>query len=198
MPEITTGTPATTTSTEAAAEAAKPEIHVKPEELVWLDDKPLTVHWAGGASYVHLTVGDDRTALRIYALYAFPQSDPTHYIQIYAGKPDGSRGDMVGMLRNLNSASGEALTAIKECLRRAYVVPRIKRILSIADQRHLIHWVIETDRGVCEFDMNDMYKNIRIRSGGRIVLTDIFENRYEILNLADLDAPSKALIAPLI
>jgi hypothetical protein len=105
---------------------------------------------------------------------------------------------MVGMLRNLNSASGEALTAIKECLRRAYVVPRIKRILSIADQRHLIHWVIETDRGVCEFDMNDMYKNIRIRSGGRIVLTDIFENRYEILNLADLDAPSKALIAPLI
>jgi hypothetical protein len=60
------------------------------------------------------------------------------------------------------------------------------------------HWVIETDRGHCEFDMSDIYKNIRNRSGDRLVLTDIFDNRYEILSLAGLDAPSKALIAPLI
>lgn len=195
-PAAAPATPAAAAGTLAAPEMT--EIHVKPEILVWLDGATLQAHWDGGPGYVHLTIGEEKTALRIHALYGFPQSDPTHYIQIYAGKPDGSRGDMVGMLRDLNSATGKTLAALKECLHRAYVVPRVKRIVSVADQRHLIHWVIETDRGICEFDMNDMYKNIRVRPGGRIVLTDIFENRYEILNLEELDAASKTLMQPLI
>lgn len=196
-PAAAPAAPVTGPSAPTAA-PARPEVHVKPEELVWLDDRELFAHWDGGPGYVHLTIGDEKTALRISALHGFPQSDPTHYIQIYAGKPDGTRGDMVGMLKELHRAKGKALEAIQECLRRAYVVPRIRRIVSVADQRHLIHWVIETDRGLCEFDMNDMYKNIRVRPGGRVVLSDIFENRYEILNLDELDAASKALLLPLI
>ncbi|MGH7143104.1 MAG: DUF1854 domain-containing protein [Planctomycetota bacterium] len=173
-------------------------IDIEPETLTWLDGKSLAVRWDGGAGYVDLTIGDEQSVLRMQALHAFPQSDPNHYVQIYAGRPDGGRGRMVGMFRDLTVLAGEPLAAIRECLRRAYVVPRIVRIVSIKDQRHLAHWVIETDRGRCEFDMNDMYKNIRIQSGGRVVLTDIFENRYEILSLAELDAPSRAQIAPLI
>ena len=165
---------------------------VEPETLVWLDPARLTFRWAGGSAPVHLTLAEERTCLRIGAARAFPHSDHDRYIQIFEGKPDGGRGGLVGMLRDLSALQGRDREALDTCLARSYLVPRVLRILQAVDQHHVIHWVLETDRGRCEMDMRNMYKDVQRRSGGRVLLTDVHENRYEIPDIRKLDAQSRA------
>jgi hypothetical protein len=171
------------------------EPKVKPEVLVWLEPQKLSFRWAGGSAPVMLTVEGDRSYLRVFAAYAFPQNDQTHFIQLFEGKADGSRGDAVGMLRNLSDLSKAGRDAVAECLRRGYLIPRIQRILEVRDRYHLICWRTETDRGPRDFEIDDVYKNINVREKKRVVLTDVNENRYEIPDYHQLDDQSRMLLS---
>ncbi|MCZ7649270.1 MAG: DUF1854 domain-containing protein [Planctomycetota bacterium] len=169
---------------------------VKPEVLVWLDPAKLSFYWKGGAEPVRMTVAGDRSYPRVFAAYAFPHSDPKHFIQLFEGKPDGNRGEVIGMLHDCTALSEADRKAVDEALGRAYIVPRILRILHVNDMRYLVHWAVQTDRGASEFDMNDIYEQIDRREDGRIMLTDTYGNRYEIPSLKALDPESQKLLEP--
>lgn len=172
----------------------KKEPKVKPEVLEWLEGKKLSFRWAGGSAPVMLTVEGDRSYLRVFAAYAFPQNDQSHYIQFFEGKADGSRGDAIGMLRDLAELADENRAAVGECLRRGYMIPRIQRILEVQDKYHLVSWRTLTDRGPRDFEIDDVYKNINVREKKRVVLTDVNDNRYEIPDYNELDTESRTLL----
>ena len=46
--------------------------------------------------------------------------------------------------------------------------------------RHIVLWVLETDRGTTSFDMDKVYENVRRQPAGDVVLTDVVGNRYHV------------------
>lgn len=174
------------------AAPAGPVVKVEPERLEWLEPKSLAFRWDGGTGPIAMTIADQRTYLRIHAGQAYPQSDERRFIQFFDGRKDGQRGEPAGMLRNLDDLQPEQQKIVQECLKRSYLVPRVLRIVDIHDEYHLVRWTLETDRGPVAFDMDNIYKNIQRRPGGRVVLTDTHENHYEIPDRKKLDRESRA------
>ena len=84
--------------------------------------------------------------------------------------------------------------ALEKCLRRDRILPEVKRILSIEERRHIVLWVVETDRGVTSFDMDKVYENVRRQPAGDVVLTDVVRNRYHVYPEA-LDEASREMLA---
>ncbi|MCK6474999.1 MAG: DUF1854 domain-containing protein [Planctomycetes bacterium] len=178
----------------APAASAGPPVKVEPERLEWLEPKSLAFRWDGGTGPIAMTIADQRTFLRIHAGQAYPQSDERRFIQFFDSRKDGQRGEPVGMLRNLDDLQPEQQKIVQECLKRSYLVPRVLRIVDIHDEYHLVRWTLETDRGPVAFDMDNIYKNIQRRPGGRVVLTDTHENHYEIPDRKKLDRESRAML----
>lgn len=146
------------------------------EVLDWLDPMTLSFAWDGGPGPIRLTVAGDRSVLRLHAARAFPLSHPDQLVQLSDGGKDG----VVGMLEDIGRLSTADRAALEECLRRDRILPEVKRILSVEERRHLVAWVVETDRGVTSFDMDKVYENVRRQPAGDVVLTDVVKNRYHV------------------
>lgn len=187
--------PAAPAPAPAAPAAPSAASQIKADELEWLDPAALEFHWAGGPAPVRLTLREKRSVLRVFAAYAFPQSDPEHFIQFYEGKPDGGRGEPIGMLSALAGLDARSRETVAECLRRSYLVPRVIRILELRDLIYLVQWEVETDRGRCEFNMSNVRDQINPRENGRIVLKDMDGNQYEIADFRKLDEASRRMLS---
>ncbi len=161
-----------------------------PGTVAWLDPKKLSFHWDGGPGPIRLTVEDDRSVLRIHALRAFPLSHPERIVELFAGGEDG----VIGMLEDIGALAAPDRLAMEECLRRDRILPEVKRILSVAERRHIVLWVVETDRGVTSFDMDKVYENVRRQPAGDVVLTDVVRNRYHVYPEA-LDEASREMLS---
>ena len=159
------------------------------ETLRWLEPTKLSFHWEGGLGPIRLTVQDDRSALNVHAARAFPLSHPDQLVQLFDGEKDG----LVGMLEDVGGLAASDRRALEECLRRDRILPEVTRIVSIEEHRHLVLWVVETDRGVTSFDMDQVYKNVRRQPAGDVVLTDVAKNRYHLYPEA-LDAASREML----
>jgi uncharacterized protein DUF1854 len=149
---------------------------VSAETLTWLDPGTLTFHWDGRPGPIRLTIEGDRSVLDVHAAAAFPLTDPHQLVQLFAWGRDG----MIGMLEDPGGLAISDRAAIQECLRRDRLLPEILRIQSAEEGRHIVHWVVETDRGFTAFDMDKVYENVRRQPAGDVVLTDIVGNRYHV------------------
>ena len=159
------------------------------ETLTWLDPKKLSFHWESGPGPIRLTIEEDRSVLRVHASQAFPLSFPDQMVQLFAEGKDG----VVGMVEDVGALSVKDRRALDECLRRDRILPEVQRILSIEERRHIVLWVVETDRGVTSFDMDKVYENVRRQPAGDVVLTDVVKNRYHVYPEA-LDEASREML----
>ncbi len=160
-----------------------------PGTITWLDPKKLSFHWDGGSGPIRLTVEEDRSVLRVHALRAFPLSHPDQIVELFAGGEDG----VIGVLEDVGALATSDRRAMEECLRRDRILPEVKRILSVEERRHIVLWVLETDRGMTSFDMDKVYENVRRQPAGDVVLTDVVGNRYHVYPDA-LDAASREIL----
>jgi Domain of unknown function (DUF1854) len=162
---------------------------VSAETLTWLDPTKLVFHWDGRPGPIRLTIEGDRSVLGVHACQAFPLSSPNQLVQLFAG---GLQGD-VGIIENLGALAISGRAAIDECLRRDRMLPEVSLIVSAEERRHIVHWVVATDRGRTHFEMDKVYENVRRQPAGDVVLTDIVGNRYHVYP-SDLDAPSLEIL----
>ncbi|HEY3236957.1 MAG TPA: DUF1854 domain-containing protein [Polyangiaceae bacterium] len=168
---------------------------IKSESVRWLAPNECEFHWQGGAAPVRLTLQGDRSYLRIFAVRAFPQTYPEHFIELVAPSEEGQPKERIGMLESLDGLSANARQALAACLQDGYQVPRLTRILNIRELRHLYQWEVETDRGRHHFEMDSVDENLRLVDGKRVVVRDTDENRYEIRDLSSLDDRSRTLLS---
>jgi len=173
---------------------SKSTAEVRPEHIVWLASEKILLRNPGTGQPISLTLEGDRTYLAITALRAFPQESPNAYIQIFHAKRYGERAEMIGMIQSLPALSPQNRTALEEALRRSYLVPKVLAILHLEESRYRSRWTVQTDRGERAFDMHQPHRNVVLTSKGRVIMTDVEENRYEIANLEELDESSRTLL----
>ena len=142
---------------------------------------------------VTLTLKNGEVYEKLEPRRLFPVSSPVTYITLL-----DSDGVEIGIIRSLDVLSKESRSAIEYSLNDYYLVPTITRLISTTEKYGTLHWVVETDRGIKEFDIRNRNHDIKMFSDGKIRVRDSDDNRYLIVDYRKLDKSSRIkLIADL-
>ena len=118
----------------------------------------------------------------------FPLSHPDNLITLC-----DRQGQEIGVLQDVTQMEAASRQILEQELQVSYFVPKITQILSIKDEYGLVHWQVETDRGLRKFQVQSRY-DIRNMGQGRYIVRDIDGNRYDIVDVANLDNASRSLL----
>lgn len=157
-------------------------------EINYIEARDVTVARLPGGTY-RATIAADRSLLRAEFSRAFPLSDPEQYIEIVDGT-----GGSAGMMRSLRGMDSESAKCVAESLEQKYFVPAIQQIYEVREEWGNQFWSARTDRGDVEFFVKDPRKNVRVLPPSRVLITDVDNNRFEVLDLRQLDEESFQII----
>ena len=158
---------------------------VEASELRYLDPKALRFFRHGAT--LRLTVGDEMSVLAVSVVRMFPLSEPQRYLSVRGGD-----NKEVGILVEAGELGEDSRRLVAEELERRYLVPVIRRVLSVKERFGTVDWEVETDRGVRTFTTRNLRENVLQPSADRYLLSDVDGNRYDVPDLAELDGASQA------
>jgi len=76
---------------------------------------------------------------------------------------------------------------ILEELRKRYFVPQITFVHSLKDEFGVLYWDVDTTRGRRELVVRDVRDNVREFDGGKLQITDVDGNVFEVADLESLE-----------
>lgn len=183
----TTETTETVAVEEPKPEPEKPSVDLSgtmPEDKI-LDPARLRIS-RGDKGEARLEVVDDRSYPHFNAARLFPITHRFGYITL-----SDSGGEEIGVLRNLRDLPKPMRRLLLEELRKRYFVPQITYVYSLRDEYGILYWDVDTTRGRREFVVRDVRDHIREFPGGKMQITDVDGNEFEI---ADFDRlPGKGI-----
>jgi len=142
---------------------------------------------------LRMTIEGERTYLDVKFAYAFPLSDPEHFIGVLDG-----RDRSIGIFSDIDELDEASQELARQALKRRYFIPDIVRILGLREEFGVVYFDVETDRGPREFVVRGLRDSIEILDNGRILIADTDGNRYNIPNWQQMDARSRRLLASFI
>ncbi len=156
-------------------------------EIVWLNPSDLRFFRHNGV--LRLTVGDDRSYWKVQVYRCFPLTDPDRYISVR----DAANNE-IGVLYELRALTPENQQLVWEELQRRYLVPIVRRILSVQEWHGLLAWEVETDRGRHRFLTRAPQESIEQPEPHCCVIADVDGNRYYLPDITHLDPISFAIL----
>ncbi len=122
----------------------------------------------------------------------FPTTRPTQYVTLL----DGDEHE-VALIRETADLDDASRGAIEACFAEFYRVPYITRVLEVRARFGSLTFRVETDHGgPVTFRIRNRFSDIKMLRGGRVLVRDSNDNRYEIKNLSEMDANSRRLLFP--
>lgn len=119
----------------------------------------------------------------------FPMSGKDKYITLL-----DSEGVEQAVIRDLRTLPQKDREIIEDCLEEYYLIPKIHTILNIEQKFGVVAFYTETDRGPAKIELRGNLQGLKLLYGGRVLLRDNNDNRYEIPDLAKIDNRSRQLI----
>jgi|SRR5579872_4784028 len=156
-------------------------------ELRILDPKEVRLFRVGGV--LRMTLGEERSYLRVRVARAFPLSDPHHYY----GLLDGAGKD-IGMIVDPAQLDRESHALADDAVEKHYFVPVVQEVLSVKEDYGSVVWDVATDRGRKTYVVRAMRDNLAELSSGRVLITDVDGNRFEIPDITRLGAYAQGLV----
>jgi hypothetical protein len=160
-------------------------------QVRFLDPKRLHF-WRTPGGVLRMTLEDEWSCLKVVVARAFPLSHPDEYVSLR----DEDKKEL-GMLRRLRDLPGEARRLVEEELYRRYFLPQVERITSIRERFGVAEWEVLTTRGPHQFLTRSVRDSVAELDPHHFIVTDVDGNRYEIPNLAALDARSVSTLTGL-
>lgn len=125
---------------------------------------------------------------RVAVLRMFPLEHKREYLSVRTENYLRSdKNSEIGIIRSLDAFSKEQQEIILRELEKRYFVPEITKVESVEEEFANSIWKVETTAGKAEFTVNDMGSNLLNLGCGRIMLTDVFGNRYIIPDITKID-----------
>ncbi len=155
----------------------------------WAVEAAATRVWEDDACELHVTVADEDFA-GLRPRRVFPLSTKASYISFV-----DDRGVEKVLLRDPEHLDEASAGALQQALGRMYYVARIQCVHEVTEAMGVSLWDVDTDRGAATFEVSDRNRHIRILPHGRYLISDVDGNRFEIENIADLDAHSQMLVS---
>jgi hypothetical protein len=82
---------------------------------------------------------------------------------------------------------------LEEDIRDRYVLPEIKKIVSLRQESSISYWEVETDRGPRDFVIKERLDNIIEDGSGGYSIKDVVGNYFVVKDPGKLDAKSRRL-----
>jgi hypothetical protein len=178
----------------------------KAFEVVYLDPERVTFERKGDTLSLLLQTdvpsasapadGDASNIIRYprVALRAcFPVSDNTEFLSVRDATDETI--PELGIIEDWSRLQPESRAAVAAELGLHYFVPEIKQVFTIKEELGFLYWTVETDKGSKAFVMrNSVIHYAREIAPGHWLLIDVNEARYEIPDVAALDAHSQKLV----
>ena len=164
-----------------------PATLVEASKLTFLDSTRLRFFKHGAT--LRLTIEDDRSYLAVGIMRAFPLSEPHRFLSVR-----DSANNEVGLLVDPADLDGDNRTLVERELERRYPVPAVTRIVAAKERFGTVDWTMETDRGVCRFTTRNLRENVQRPAPGRIILSDVDGNRYDVRSVDNLSRESQDLL----
>ena len=138
---------------------------------------------------LRLTIDGDRSYTRVKVVRAAPLTHPDTHICRRDAK------DEEICLISDPTVLDEGIQAIlTEELDRRYLTSLVQRVESVRMELGTSYWDVITDRGRREFVVQNVTENAQWLGDFRLLLVDVDGNRFEIVNLRDLDKKSLSQI----
>lgn len=173
---------------EAPAEETTAAVETPPEppaEVTMPDEKvldPATLRiFRGEDGIARLEVEGDRCLMGFTVARLFPITHRLGYLSIA-----DPTGEELGVLYELRALPRAMRRILLEELRRRYMVPQITYVNSLRTEYGILYWDVETTRGRREFVVREVRDNIREFAGGRMQISDVDGNQFEIRNADEL------------
>lgn len=138
---------------------------------------------------LRMTLEGEWSCLKVVVVRAFPRSHPEEYLSFR----DEDRKEL-GMLRRLKDLPEEYRKLVEEELYRRYFCPQIERIVALRERFGVAEWKVETSRGPHTFLTRNVRDSITELGPHHLLITDVDGNRFEVRDLAALDARSTDLL----
>jgi len=100
----------------------------------------------------------------------------------------------IGIISKITDLGEKAEKLILDELKRKYYICKLKSVISIKDRFGFSYWKALSDDGEVSFTIRDAHNSIRTNSDGKILLSDIDNNRYELEPFDTLDAKTRKKI----
>jgi hypothetical protein len=158
-----------------------------PYLVRYLDPKNLRFVMNG--ANVQLTVGDEISYLDVQVIRMFPLSEPERYLSVRSNDKQE-----IGLIPRLADLDAENRRVVLQELERRYLMPVVQRVIDVKERFGIAEWEVETNRGRRIFTMRNMHENIVQLPPARCLLSDVDGNRYDVPDLRQLDASSRAYL----
>ena len=122
---------------------------------------------------------------RVYLRRSFPAAEPYRYISV-----SGRDEKEVGMIPDIAEFPENQRKLLMAELDRLYFMPKIIAVENVRDRFGRTTFQVKTDIGPLSFTVQDVYRNLFRLPDGRLILTDIDGNRFEITDPKALDKKS--------
>ena len=125
---------------------------------------------------------------RVAVLRMFPFQFEEEFITIRS--ENYSRNDTdteIGILRDIRELPEGQIKLIRTELQKRYFIPDIIEVYNVKEEFGNTSWSVNTSSGKREFTMTDMSSNVRNLGNNKVLLTDVYGNRYYIQNAYELD-----------
>ncbi len=161
----------------------------KPDAATLTILDPKELRFARAGVELRLTVGDRCSYPAVKVLRAFPLSQPQRHLSV---RDTGNRE--IGVIADPGKLDEASRRLVEEELDRRYLVPVIRRVIAVKEWFGTVDWQVETDRGEVRFTTRNLRENLVQPSPGRLLLTDVEGNRYDVPQFSALDSRSQGLL----
>jgi hypothetical protein len=142
---------------------------------------------AGGLLALTLTVGkSERHFDRVVVFRAFPLTSPFEFLSVRDARDTAKE---LGLIRSIADLDEEGERLVRRELESRYFIPAILRIYSM-HRRGSIYLDVETDIGRRTISFRGDASAIRTLDDGRVIISDLEGNSYQIPDPAALDKAS--------
>lgn len=121
----------------------------------------------------------------------FPKSGAGKYISLMTHD-----GEPLAVIRDLDNLDSDSANAVKNALSEYYMIPKIKRFISMSEKYQIWIWTVETDHGIISFEIRNHIASVKPLYDGRVLIKDADDNRYEVPDINKLDKRSRRMLEP--
>ncbi len=132
---------------------------------------------------------------RVSIIRMFPFKYEEEYIVIR--QVNYSRFDKeneIGILRAVNELPESQAKLVFEELKKRYFIPEIISVSEVKEEFGSATWKTVTTAGERDFTMTDLGTNVRSLANNKVMLTDVYGNRYYISDITKMDDKTQKVL----
>lgn len=163
------------------------------EKLVYINPDELEFYTSDTSLLFLRYKGEDLGRVSIIRMFPFKYEE--EYIVIR--QENYSRHDKeneIGILRDVSQLPENQANLVRKELEKRYFIPEILSVSDVKEEFGSATWKTVTTAGEREFTMTDLGTNVRGIGGNRVMLIDVYGNRYYIPDITKADDKTQKVL----